>query len=163
MNVELIAKFWKEFQIPTQEQTNEFPYANPSDAARSLIRAHNWAGTITESLIEKSQQLKGTKNTLALLEMKVERLERFTLALNPPPTWATKNKELQKAYIWSKAQETDLKLFQELENSREILRNEILGIEKEMDLFSQMLKTLERTTDWVVHYINWVKHENNLE
>jgi hypothetical protein len=158
-----IQKFWKEFPIPTQEEREDFPFANPSDASRALIRSRNWAGTITEALIEKSQQLKHLKNLIASLDLKVDRLERHILIANPPASWATKNKEMQRTWVWSKATEADLMLLTEMEESKDKLKNESFSIEKDLELYNQMLKTLEKTTEWVIQYLNWIKHENNLD
>ena len=158
-----IQKFWKEFPIPTQEEREDFPFANPSDASRALIRSRNWAGTITEVLIEKSQKLKELKNLIAALDMKVDRLERHILVANHPESWATKNKEMQKVWILSNATETDKLLLSEMEESRDRLKNESFSVEKDLEVYNQMLKTLEKTTEWVIQYLNWIKHENNLE
>lgn len=159
MNKELIARFWKDFPIPTQEENSKFPYANPSDAARALIKAHNWVGTITELLIENSEALKELKNTLWSLDTKVEKLERLIFIKNPPPTWATKNKEMQKTYSWSVAEEGDLELLKVMEDSRTTLKGQIFNAEKDIDLYNIMLKTLERSSEWVMSYINWCKFE----
>src|SRR5258705_12957781 len=158
MNKELITRFWKDFPIPTQDEDPKFPYANPSDAARALIKAHNWVGTITEALLKKSVDLKGLKHTLFSLDTKVEKMERLTFVKNPPPTWATKNKEMQKAYVWSKAFDKDLELLVAMEDSRMILKSEIFDVEEDIDLYNLMLKTLERSTEWLIQYINWIKH-----
>lgn len=163
MDKGLIVKFWADFPIPTQEEDIRFPYANPSDAAKALIKARNWSGTITEALIEKSESLKSSKSELFSLETKVERLERLIFVKNTPPGWATKNKDTQRAWIWSKAEEADLQLLQKMDESREVLRTQIFSLETDMGLYGLMLKTLEKTTEWLVQYINWQKHEVRME
>jgi len=159
MTKELIEQFWKDFAIPTQDEDSKFPYANPSDAARALIKAHNWVGTITETLLVKSEVLKELKSTLLSLETKVEKMERLIFSQNPPPSWATKNKEMQKAFVWSKAEVNDLELLQTMEDSRNMLRSQIFNLEKDTDLYNVMLKTLERSSEWLIAYINWRKFE----
>ena len=163
MTKELIARFWKDFPIPTQDEDPKFPYANPSDAARALIKAHNWVGTITETLIEKSETLKEFKNTLFSLDTKVEKMERIIFSQNPPPGWATKNKEMQKAYVWSQAEAGDLELLQVMEDSRVTIRSQIFNVEKDIDLYNLMLKTLERSSEWLISYINWAKFELRMD
>lgn len=163
MTKELIEKFWKEFPIPTQDEDPKFPYANPSDAARALIKAHNWVGTITEALIKQSENLKELKNTLFSLDTKVEKMERLIFIKNPPPSWATKSKDMQKTYVWSQAEPSDLELFEVMEDSKVTLKGQIFGIEKDIDLYNLMLKTLERSCDWLISYINWTKFELRMD
>lgn len=163
MTKDLIEKFWKDFPIPTQDEDPKFPYANPSDAARALIKAHNWVGTITEALIEKSEVLKELKNTLFGLDTKVEKMERLIFIQDSPPSWATKNRDMQKAYVWSKADAGDLELFEVMEDSRVTLKGQIFNVEKDIDLYNLMLKTLERSCEWLTAYINWNKFELRMD
>lgn len=159
MNKELIEKFYKDFPIPTQEEDSRFPYANPSDAARALIRAYNWSGNITESLIGLSEVIKGVESELYKVDSITEKLERLIIAKNPPPSWAVKNKDMQRAYVWSKAIVEDIVALEAADKARDLLRGKLLTLKKDFDLYSMMHKHLERSTEWLTNYINWCKFE----
>ena len=159
MNKELIDRFWKDFTIPTQTENPKFPYANPSDAARALMKGHNWIGTVTENLMEKSGVLKEIKGTLLSLDNKIEKMERLIFSQTDPPTWATKNKETQKAYVWGQALPDDLELLKVMEDSRITLKEQIFNLEQEIELLNLMLRTLEHSAERIENYINWCKFE----
>lgn len=159
MNKELIDRFWKDFTIPTQDENLKFPYANPSDAARTLMKGHNWIGTITEDLMDKSGALKEIKGTLLSLDGKIEKMERLIFSQNDPPGWATKNKETQKAFVWAQASPEDLELLKVMEDSRITLKEQIFNLEQEVELLNLMLRTLEQSAERIENYINWCKFE----
>ncbi len=161
MNEELLKKFWKDYYIPTQDEDLGFPFANPSDAARSLIKAHNWVGNITEHLMETSKNLDKAELEVSKLDSNIVKLERIILAANPPPNWAVKNRDMQKAFIWSKAGE-DLELLQELEDSKQKHQSLAEQFTRELDTYYLMLKTLDKSTELAIQFINWIKYEAKL-
>lgn len=158
----LLDTFWKEFRVPFQDEDSDFPYANPSDAARSLIQARNWTGTITEDLISVTERKALAENSLAELDTRIQRLERNMIALavtDEIPAWATKNKEAQRAYAWSRANAEQLLYLQESEDRQIELKAAIRELAYQEETLNKMLKALEKTTDWLVQYINWQKFE----
>ena len=161
MDSEKRQKFWQEFSIVTQESDDEFPYANPSDAARSLVKARNWVGTITEETIALNDQLNSASRALRSYEHGMMVIERDVLArcVSTLPSWATKNKDVQKAYIWEHMngdEKFDYRTFENLKNSE---LDHIDSLENEISTYTSMLKTLERATEWAIQYINWMKFE----
>lgn len=161
MEKDLIKKFWKEYHIPTQEEDPGFPFANPSDAARSLIRAHNWVGVLTEKLMEVSETLNKAELTMFRLSKQIVRLENLILAKTPPPSWAVKNREMLKAFVLSKAAE-DIPLLTKLEEQKDEAQIVSETAQHEYDLYSKMLRALERSTELAIQYINWQKFESKI-
>lgn len=160
MNKELLGKFLKDFHIVTQDEDQEFPYANPSDAARSLIKARNWVGTLTERLMDLTDRVKVLKGTLRKQELSLTETEREILSrCVPVPAWATKNKEIQKSYILANADKSEKVVLVGIEDNRSKTLTEIDTLETEIGQYNQLLKSLERTTDWIIEYINWMKFE----
>lgn len=163
MNKELVKRFWEDFQIPTQEETINVAFANPADVAKALIKARNWSATIAQELVK-------VQNRLAELEQKeedilidVNKVEKEILIrqfrYGKISTAVTKNKEIQHAYIRSMAtndEEQDLKAMEQaLVETRKGLH--VGNTYKEQ--VDTLRRTLEKTTDWLIQYINWHKFE----
>jgi len=158
MDNDLIKKFWKEYHIPVQEEDVNFPFANPSDAARSLIKAHNWVGVLTEKLMEVSETLNKAELTMFKLSKQIARLESIVLAANPPPSWAIKNREVMKSFLLSKAGQ-DVDLLIELDKQKDEAQIISETAQHEYDLYNKMLRALEKSTELAIQYINWTKFE----
>lgn len=160
MDKELLGKFLKDFHIVTQDEDQEFPYANPSDASRSLIKARNWIGTLTERLMDLQDSLKDVKVRLSRTEASLVTVERKILAASSPvPSWATKNKEIQKAYILSNATDVEKQFIAEFEKNIAKDKDIIYAIESEIEQYYTLIKHLDRSTEWIIQYINWMKYE----
>lgn len=163
MDQKLKDKFWQEFKVPTQEEDLTFPFANPSDAARSLISARNWTGTITEDLSNVAYKKSQAKLTATTLEKEIASKERLILVKilqqGSLPTWASKNKEIQQSYIWSQMTEEELAILQQDYTNLEGINYAIDALTSEESSLNKMLEVLEYTTNWLVQYINWSKFE----
>lgn len=163
MDKEQLAKFWQDFKIPTQEDDTNFPYANPSDAARSLIKSRNWVGVITEEILSVSEVLTNYKKELNTLLNAKENLDKWTLALAIQQGKAisniTKNKEVQKAFILSIQSGEELKSYRKLEEDQHRIESIIFDLENHIDYLNVLLKTVDKTTDWIIQYVNWMKIE----
>ena len=164
MTKEQLQKFWHDFQIPTQDGDTQFPYANPSDAARSLIKARNWVGMITEELLSISEASNTHSRELKAIKEALELLERVVLARclkdNKVTATVTKNKEIQKAFILGNMSEEDAKQFSELEKRRIVLQQTLDKLEKQTSYLQTMLRTIDTSTEWIVQYVNWMKYES---
>lgn len=160
---DLLQKFWVDFYIPTQDEDSSFPYANPSDASRSLIKARNWTGTLTEKLVEISFSLAGRKRDLRAFQEQYFSVERVILAREEKIfAYITKSKELLKAFIWSKADRDEITMITVLEEDISKLIYDIHVLDSEKEIIQEVLKKLDKTTDWLVQYINWMKIEARL-
>src|SRR5467141_750734 len=155
MDHELVKKFWQEYRIQTQDDETGFPFANPSDAARSLVKAYNWVGVITEYLMTIMETITKAELEVSKNSLDTAKLERLILALNPPPHWATKNNNMLKAFIWSKASQEDLNLLRKLELAEDLAQAEWDRAKKEYEVYSTMLRTLDKSTELMIQYINW--------
>lgn len=156
----LLERFWKDFYIITQEERQDFPYANPADAAKSLIKGRNWIGTWTELLIFKAEELNEFKKTLRNIEQLLKIEDRKILAKNiKAPGYVLKNAELLNNFVWSTLTELEKErynmLYVDLKNCKDAIDN----LESDKNNLELILKRLEKSTDWLIQYINWNKFE----
>jgi hypothetical protein len=153
-------KFWDEFIIPVQEETVEVAFANPSDVARSLIKSRNWAGTITQSLMDFTRQVGENQALVKANQSHIVELEREILGRQARlPSAAVKNKELQRAFARSHATVEEKARLDELEDKVRTLEFQTNMIKAEKEQIDLMKHALEKTTEWLIQYINWHKFE----
>jgi hypothetical protein len=163
MTKEQLAQFWLDFHIPTQQDDTDFPFANPSDAARSLIKSRNWVGLLTEELLSLSEKLNSHKKQVLYFEKEIAKKERENLALglskDKAPGWISKNKEIQKAFIYSSITEEEKKTLLHWEIKADDCRADATEIQHQMDGINMLLRIIDKSTEWVIQYINWAKFE----
>jgi len=155
---ELLTRFWRDFQLITQEEDSTFPIVNPQDAARALIKCRNWIGTFTEQLITLE-----TERTFVLKDLHRERvtlrsLDNFyieRILASDYPLSAIKNKDILQALIQTHADAEQKALTQVISNQEEVL----LGIESDKTILENLIKRIEKSTDWLIQYLNWTKFE----
>jgi hypothetical protein len=70
---------------------------------------------------------------------------------------ALKTKELAQALI-AKKTETDA-TYHTIQMNIITLENELLELNNDKEILETVLKKLEKSTDWLVQYINWIKFE----
>jgi hypothetical protein len=159
LNQELLDRFWKDFNVVTQEDDPEYPIANPQDAAKALIKCRNWVGVWTEQLVDTEQRRMNAKrglesNTSILKDFRNEYLNELR------PNFAAttlKVKELQDALIFERAREN--KLYQETLRTVTHYSDILDDLESDKELLEVILKRLEKSVDWLVQYLNWIKYE----
>lgn len=160
INKDLLSKYWRDFYIHTQEERTDFPYANVADAGRALIKGRNWTGTFTELLITNSEETSSCKRDLNNAKRNLSLLERKVLqdgeGIN---SYVSKNKELLKSHIWTKSSLEQRNGIDMLERNVLEIENKLEELESEKENIELILKKLEKTTDWLVQYINWMKFE----
>lgn len=156
----LLERFWKDFYIVTQEERQDFPYANIADAAKSLIKGRNWIGTWTELIITKSEELNQSKRAFRTLEIRLKEEDRKLLKHDfHAPGYVLKNTELFRDFVWSKLEEEQKVTYHTLSVEIEKYTSEIEELESDKEHIELILKKLEKSTDWLVQYINWQKFE----
>ncbi|SRR5258706_1085420 len=160
LSKDLLARFWKDFNLITQEEDSSFPIVNPQDAVRALIRCRNWVGTFTEMLVSNSMQktitVKGLKHENYLLS-EIEQYWYAELLTEGQSVSALKTKELAQALIAQKTK--DDSTYHSIQFNIISLENELFDIDSDKDILEMLLKKLEKTTDWLIQYINWTKFE----
>ncbi|MBU8921752.1 MAG: hypothetical protein KOO63_08030 [Bacteroidales bacterium] len=166
MDKEMRKRFWNDFLIPTQEVTEDVAYANPAEVARSLVRARNWYGTISEDVLEAVAHIETEAAALRSLEMHKNSLEQFIVArtmltesLKALPTSVAKNQQTMSVFALSKAtpeEAVDLSDIADKQREAEDSKSFWLTERAQAEI---MRRALEKTTDWLVQYINWHKFE----
>lgn len=160
MDAQLRKEFWNNFRLPVQEEDPSVSFVNPSDVHRSLIKARNWLGTLNEVLVELKDKHKGLRILRRVAENKLGSLEKKVLARSfPIPTSAVKNKIVQDAFVYSEADEAEKDTIDSINSDVETLIQEMDIINESMSELDTMRKALDRTTDWLIQYLNWLKFE----
>lgn len=161
MNKETKQRFWDDMIIPTQEETTDVAFANPADVARSLIKARNWVATLTQELTDFNTTVAEHKATLNRFRGQIKAKETVLLAkaISEVSSGYLKNRDLMLAAIWKIATVGDQEQFHELETQVTWFAEELIRLEAEYQNLEIMRKALEKTTDWLVQYINWHKFE----
>ncbi len=156
----LIKQFWNDFKLVTQEEDSNFPIANPQDAIRALVKCRNWVGTFTELLIDNNNLravvLRSLKNE-RYLASKIEQYWYAELLAEGHPVSALKTKELAQALITKKTQ--DDAPYHSIQLNIISLENELEELNHDRETLDLLLKKLEKSTDWLRDYLNWVKYE----
>ena len=160
LNKELIKAFWQVFKLVTQEEDTNFPIVNPQDAIRTLVKCRNWVGTFTEMLIANNNLravvLKSFKHERFLLSQ-IEQYWYAELLAEGQAVSALKTKELAQALITKKTQ--DDTTYHSIQLNIMSLENELEELNHDRETLDLLLKKLEKTTDWLRDYLNWVKYE----
>jgi hypothetical protein len=163
MKKELVDRFWEDFHITTQDQFPDVAFANPIDVASSLIKARNWSATLTQELVKVIRRLSELKLINAELVKNISTLERDILSRQARASnisaIVVKNKDLQRAFIRSVSTEEELGHFAVWEEELHKNGCSLLAGETYKEQVEALRKTLERSTDWLVQYINWCKFE----
>jgi hypothetical protein len=157
-------RFWKDLIVPTQEQTNEVLFANPSDVARSFVKARNWHATVSESLTEANRMFDLQVEALQDLDFRQDELEKVVIARviqdkNKLPTSAVKNKQTLHMYAFAYANTEELAVFEDIKNLRKDALEQKAYWSRERSEFEIMRRTVEKSTEWLSQYINWYKFE----
>lgn len=156
----LLARYWKDFYIVTQEERDDFPYANVADAAKMLIKGRNWSGTFTELLITNSVEMNICKKSIRGFEAQVRIEDRKLLAMDfNPPGYVLKNSELLRNFVWQKLDNTQRMNYAQLSMSISEQQDKIDELTADKENIELILKKLEKSTDWIKDYINWQKFE----
>ncbi len=160
LNKELIKAFWQDFKLVTQEEDTNFPIVNPQDAIRTLVKCRNWVGTFTEMLIANNNLravvLKSFKHERFLLSQ-IEQYWYAELLAEGQAVSTLKTKELAQALITKKTQ--DDTTYHSIQLNIMSLENELEELNHDRETLDLLLKKLEKTTDWLRDYLNWVKYE----
>lgn len=160
MREELAQRFWADMIVPTQEEDSEVAFANPADVSRSLVKARNWTGTLSQALISVSDRLAIAKVELRRASHTLSAFETVLLAaVSPLPTSAVKNKETQRAFMFNGATPEQRTKLAELEQLVQQAEAAVLLLDTEREQLEIMRRALEKSTDWLVQYINWHKFE----
>ena len=166
MNSDMRKRFWNDFIIPTQDETTDVLYANPSDVARSLVRARNWYGTISEDVLEAVANIETANAILRSSETKKTALEQVLVAramreagLKALPTSVVKNQQTMSVFALSRATFDEAKTLQALLEEQRLAEVDRSFWQRERAQAEIMRRALEKTTDWLVQYINWHKFE----
>lgn len=160
LDKDLLARFWKDFHLTTQDEDTSFPIANPQDAARVLVKCRNWIGTFTELLISRNNirnvVLKSLKHERSLLS-EIEQFWYADFLASGHPVSTLKTRELAQALI---AQHTkDDTAYHSIKANIITLENELNEFDIDIENLEALLKRIEKTTDYLVQYLNWVKYE----
>ena len=160
MNREQKERFWKDFTIITQEEDPDVYFANPSDVSRSLVKARNWAGTLVQNLMDLNERMKNIGVLVNKRTREISNLEKTLFARQAKiPTWATKNKDTQRMFAYSLASPEEQK---QLEDSYKHLAEDeqaMTELQVEKESIEMMRKVLEKSTDWLIQYLNWFKFD----
>ena len=156
-----LTKFWRDFYIPIQEEKKDFPIANISDVASSLIRSRNWMGTFTEEVVRLAKEINETKAVLRRVENFLLDKEARVVAESLPKLTATvvKNKDILKLHIRKFASESIRGDIDALETQILEIKNKLEYLVQEKENIERIMKTLERGIEWSIQYINWQKFE----
>ncbi len=157
---DLAKRFWSEFSIPVQESDLSVNFANPSDVVRSLIKSRNWMGTLSENIIRLDQTLHKEQRKYNRLEHMLK--DKIVLVLSrsfPIPGAAIKNKETQDAFIINNCSDEEKTILGDLRSENRHLIATIEELRQMKNSFEIMKKSLEKTTDWLIQYLNWHKFE----
>jgi molecular chaperone GrpE (heat shock protein) len=161
MDTDTRKRFWDEMIIPTQEETTDVAFANPADVARSLIKARNWMATLTQELTFLNTNALELRNTLNNFRTRLKAKETTILAraISEVSSGYFKNRDLQLASIWRTATDREKEEIHEFETQIDHFTQELNRYEGEYQNMDVMRKALEKSTDWLVQYINWHKFE----
>jgi len=161
MNKEIKQRFWDEMIVPTQEETTEVAFANPADVARSLIKARNWIATLTQELTDVNKAIAECKVSLNGTRSQIKVRESIVLAkaISEISSGYLKSRDLQLAAIWRVATSQEQEELHGYEEQLSWFTQELIRLEGEYQSLEIMRKALEKSTDWLVQYINWHKFE----
>ncbi len=156
----LITRFWKEFSIPVQEEDTSVNFANPSDVVRSLVKSRNWMGTISENLINVDRALVQEQRLYNAIEDSLRDFSIKTLAVAGTLAGAVvKNRDTQEAFILHSCSDNERAMIYESQKTLREQREKIDHLKHIKNSFELMKRALEKTTDWLVQYLNWHKFE----
>ncbi len=155
----LIARFWQDFSIPVQEEDSSVNFANPSDVVRSLVKSRNWMGTISENLINIDRALTKEQRHYNALEESLRHFSVQKLATDTLSGTAVKNKETQEAFVLTRCSDEEQVWVSESRHDLQGQRERIDHLKHMKNSFELMKRALEKTTDWLVQYLNWHKFE----
>ena len=160
MRKELTDRFWRDMTITTQEEVEDVAFANHSDVARSLVKARNWTATLAQELVVINLHLKEGYKVERRVDKEIAKLEATVLSkIERLPTTAVKNKETQRAFLLTQATQEETKKLNDLENEKLKISDLIDDLETQQGEIEIMRRSLERSTDWLIQYINWHKFE----
>jgi len=156
---ELLARFWKDFHLATQDEDTSFPIANPQDAARVLVKCSNWIGTFTEQLIAFENMRVSVAKDLQHYRTELKDLENLLIDSLVAEGYFTpaslKNKEFVQMSIRSKETTGASGLRITIQNAEAVLAE----LNSDQEMLENLVKRIEKTTDYLVQYLNWVKYE----
>jgi len=156
----LITRFWQDFSIPTQEEDSTVNFANPSDITRSLIKARNWIGTVSEHLIAIDKALLVEQKTFNMADRQMRDLVTGILARGFPLSGTSvKNKETQDAFVLSNSSEEEIQAANSLKTTLHNQQDRIDYLKQMKNSFEIMKRAVEKSTDWLIQYLNWHKFE----
>lgn len=156
----IIKQFWGDFKLSVQEEDPNFPIVNPQDAIKALMKCRNWIGNFTELLINNNNQravvLKNLKHERYLLGQ-IEQYWYAELLEAGHSVSALKTKELAQALIAQKTK--DDTAYHSIQTNITALETELEALNNDKETLDLLLKRIEKTTDWLRDYMNWVKFE----
>ena len=146
--------------IPVQNETHEVAFANPADISKSLIRSRNWSAVIIQELVDTTGNITSARKSLRGVEAFLHKHESSILSrVDKVPTVAVKNKDTQRAFVLNQASDEEKTLLRDTIETVEVWNGLLIELEGEKEQLEYMRRMLERTTDWLVQYINWHKFE----
>lgn len=157
---DLLKRFWKDFQLITQEEDSTFPIVNPQDAIRALMKCRNWVGTFTELLIDNNNLRAVVLKSFKHEKFQLTQIEQYwyaELLAEGQAISALKTKELVQALIARKT--IDDTTYHSIQANMQTLESELEILNNDKETLDLLLKRLEKTTDWLRDYLNWCKYE----
>jgi hypothetical protein len=159
LDKELLARFWRDFHLTTQDEDASFPIANPQDAARVLVKCRNWIGTFTEQLIAFENMRVSVTKDLQHYKTKLKDLENLLMDDLIAEGYFTpaslKNKDFVQMSIRNKEIAEARGLRMTIQNVEAVL----IELNSDQEMLENLIKRIEKTTDYLVQYLNWVKYE----
>jgi len=152
-------RFWEDFPIPYQDSDPDVDFANVSDAARALVKARNWSATIAARLADITRSTAECKSEIAERNSLVLRQESRILARHDLPSSVTKNKEAQRSFSRRQANAEELALLNDNEQRLTNLQSMLILLQGDHEAVEVMRRALEKSSDWLVQYVNWHKFE----
>lgn len=163
MNEKAKKRFWDEFYIPTQKDSKEVAFANPADVARFLISSRNWYGSITQWLVDLKRDKEKITFEMSTIARQKHSLERVILARivvrGELSATSVKNKDVQSGVVFAYASEEERVAFDQQEEELATLSGQLDLNAVDLEEAEAMRRATERTTDWLIQYINWQKFE----
>lgn len=157
-------KFWDEFEIPYQEEEEDFDFANPVTIADHFIRAVAVLGRLSRDAEYYAEDLAKAEASRDRAKRKLSRIRREILADNHSELRSSATSEKLEAFILNKAQ--DAGRTNEIDELEALIEEEEQNIEDtNIDLarIKIRLKALETKMHYAEQYLNYEKYYNRAD
>lgn len=160
MDEDTKTRFWKDMIVPTQEEYEDVAFANPVDVANALVKSRNWASTISSELARLTGRRASVVKRLRRANSQLASVESLVFAnVDKVPTTALRTKESRRGFIIKNLDQAGLGLLTECEASVRTEEDILDDIDAQIEELEILRRVLERSTDWLIQYINWHKFE----